>query len=49
MWAETPEKAALEIGKRYPKTFGFYMTNLEKVKPLSLAGPAEPEEEAGMS
>ncbi|MEI6558708.1 MAG: hypothetical protein WCO00_09900 [Rhodospirillaceae bacterium] len=46
VWAETPEKAEIEITRKYAKVFGFYMTNLEKVNPLSQSVLSEPEEEA---
>ena len=33
VWAENAERAELEISRKYPKMFGFIVTNLEKVKP----------------
>ena len=34
VWAETIEKAELEIARKYSKMFGFVTNNLEKIKPL---------------
>ena len=34
VWSESPERAEIEVARRYPKTLGFYLTNLEK-RPVS--------------
>ena len=43
VWADTPERAEIEIARKFPKTFGFYLSSLEVVKPISRAGLAAPD------